>query len=141
MDDVLVWTNEQLEKKELHPILVMCNFLFEFLAVHPFEDGNGRLSRALTNLLLLKQGYSYVTYVSLEEIIEDTKTEYYQALRRTQQKHKTANEDITPWVLYMLDALGEQTKKARKIMDAEQPENCFQKNNFLYGTFSQMAWS
>ena len=65
MDDVLFWTNEILKEKKLHPLLVIANFIFEFLAIHPFDDGNGRLSRALTNLLLLKNGYSYIPYVSL----------------------------------------------------------------------------
>jgi Fic family protein len=122
MDDVLTWTHARLTEKKLHPILVLCNFIFEFLAVHPFEDGNGRLSRALTNLLLLQQGYSYVPYVSLEEIVEDSQEEYYRSLRATQRNHKTSNEDITPWVLYMLEALLKQAEKAREIMDVEQPE-------------------
>lgn len=122
MDDILFWNQEQLAKGELHPLLVIANFVFEFLAIHPFHDGNGRLSRVLTNLLLLKENYSYIPYVSLEEIIEDHQTEYYLALRATQKNHKTKNEDITAWVNFFLDTLIEQTEKAKKIMDAEQPE-------------------
>lgn len=116
------WANEQLEKKEIHPLLVIANFIFEFLAIHPFSDGNGRVSRALTNLLLLQAGYSYVPYVSLDEIIEQTKVDYYLALRATQKNHGTDHEDITPWVNYFLTALTEQTERARKIMDEDQPE-------------------
>ncbi len=116
------WANEQLEKREIHPLLVIANFIFEFLAIHPFSDGNGRVSRALTNLMLLQAGYSYVPYVSLDEIIEETKVDYYLALRATQKNHGTDQEDITPWVNYLLTALTEQTERARKIMDEDQPE-------------------
>jgi Fic family protein len=122
MEAAIVWTNEQLETGEAHPILVIANFIFEFLAIHPFKDGNGRMSRALTNLLLLKSGYSYAPYVSLDEIIENTKAEYYLALRATQKNHKTNHEDITPWVEYLLGALVEQAEKARKLMESDQPE-------------------
>lgn len=122
MDDAIFWTNEQLENEELHSLLIIANFIFEFLAIHPFEDGNGRLSRALTNLLLLKEGYSYMLYVSLEEIIEDHQSDYYLALRATQKNHKTEKEDITPWLNFFLDVLIKQVEKARKIMEQEQPE-------------------
>ncbi len=122
MLEAVEWTNEQLETKNFHPLLVITNFIFEFLAIHPFKDGNGRLSRALTNLLLLKSGYSYVPYTSLDEIIEETKAEYYIALRATQKNHKTDHEDIAPWVEYFLGALLEQTERARKLMESDQPE-------------------
>jgi Fic family protein len=116
------WTNEQLESRHIHPLLVIANFIFEFLAIHPFSDGNGRLSRALTNLLLLQAGYGYIPYVSLDEIIEQTKVDYYLALRATQKNHGTDHEDVSPWVDYFLTALTEQTERARKIMNEDQPE-------------------
>lgn len=122
MDDVLAWTTRALTKKELHPILVTCNFIFEFLAIHPFHYGNGRLSRALTNLLLLQSGYSYVPYVSLEEIIEDRREEYYLSLRGTQRHHKTEREDITTWILFMLDVLLAQAESARHLIERNEPE-------------------
>lgn len=122
MQSSIEWTNEEMEKGTIHPLLVIANFIFEFLAIHPFKDGNGRLSRALTNLLLLRSGYSYVPYVSLDEIIEETKTNYYLSLRAAQKNHKTKHEDITPWVEYLLNALLEQTERARKLMDSDQPE-------------------
>lgn len=125
--EAVEWTNEQLEKKSIHPILVIANFIFEFLAIHPFKDGNGRLSRVLTNLLLLKSGYSYAPYVSLDEIIEETKAEYYLALRATQKNHKTKQENITPWVEYLLGALFEQSERARKLMELDQPEKLLSK--------------
>lgn len=122
MEAIITWTTKQFESGETHPLLAIANFIFEFLAIHPFKDGNGRLSRALTNLLLLKAGYEYIPYVSLDEIIEETKADYYLALRKTQKNHKTNNQDIAPWVEYFLDALLEQAKRARKLMEEDQPE-------------------
>jgi|TARA_Y100000031_G_scaffold155565_1_gene206724 Fic family protein len=136
MDDVIEWTHNIIGTRELHPILIICNFIFEFLAIHPFIDGNGRLSRALTNLLLLQAGYSYIPYVSLEEIIEEHQSEYYQALRSTQNNHKTKQENITPWVDYMLDVLVEQAKKARAVMEGEKPEKLIsEKQRAVYDFF------
>jgi Fic family protein len=123
MDDVLFWTNQEFEEKKLHPLLLIANFIFEFLAIHPFDDGNGRLSRALTNLLLLKSGYSYIPYVSLEEIIEQKQSEYYLSLRQTQKLHKTEREDISAWVNFLLDVLIEQAERAKKLLNKNQPEN------------------
>jgi Fic family protein len=122
METIIDWANKQFETGEVHPVLVTANFVFEFLAIHPFKDGNGRLSRALTNLLLLKAAYSYVPYVSLDEIIEETKADYYLALRATQKNHKTNDQDISPWLEYFLDALLAQTVRARKLMEEDQPE-------------------
>ncbi|MCX6717023.1 MAG: Fic family protein [Candidatus Taylorbacteria bacterium] len=132
------WTNGQLESRQIHPLLVIANFVFEFLAIHPFSDGNGRVSRALTNFLLLQAGYSYVPYVSLDEIIEQTKVDYYLALRATQKNHGTDHEDITPWVDYFLTALTEQTERARKIMDEDQPEKLLsQKQKEIFELFNE----
>ena len=122
MREAIEWTNAQLESGDVHPLLVIANFIFEFLAIHPFQDGNGRVSRALTHLLLLRAGYGYVPYVSLDEIIEETKAEYYLALRSTQKNHKTEGENIGPWVEYFLVALTHQVERARAIMDQDQPE-------------------
>lgn len=122
MDDILDWTHASLKKEELHPILIIANFIFEFLAIHPFHDGNGRLSRAMTNLFLLQSGYSYVPYVSLEEIIEDRKEPYYLSLRGAQHHHKTDNEDITTWILFLLDVLLIQAKSARDLIERNEPE-------------------
>ena len=138
MLEAIEWANGRLENKNIHPLLVISNFIFEFLAIHPFKDGNGRLSRALTNLLLLKSGYSYVPYVSLDEIIEETKAEYYLALRATQKNHKTGHEDITPWTEYLLGALSEQSDRARKLMESEQPEKLLsEKQNQVYQLFEE----
>lgn len=122
MLEAIEWTNKQLEDNLLHPLLVIANFIFEFLAIHPFKDGNGRLSRVLTNLLLLKTGYSYIPYISLDGIIEETKTDYYLALRATQKNHKTEHENISSWAEYLLGILLEQTQRVHKLMEADQPE-------------------
>ena len=122
MQAIIEWTNKYLENGEAHPLLVIANFIFEFLAIHPFQDGNGRVSRALTNFLLLQAGYSYVPYVSLDEIIEETKSEYYLALRATQKNHKTKHENIAPWLGYFLGILIEQTERARGLMESDEPE-------------------
>ncbi len=136
MQNAIEWANEHLEKREIHPLLVIANFIFEFLAIHPFKDGNGRVSRALTNFLLLKAGYGYVPYVSLDEIIEETKADYYLALRATQKNHKTDKEDITAWLDYFLNALVEQTVKAEKIMKEDQPEKSLsEKQALIYHLF------
>lgn len=119
MDDAIEWFNEEHQQ---HPLLTIANFIFEFLAVHPFYDGNGRLSRALTNLLLLRAGYAHIPYVSLDEIVEEHKTDYYLALRQTQKRHKTDDEDVTPWVEFFLDALLEQSMRAEKLLGEKHPE-------------------
>lgn len=121
MDDVLWWLKENLEKKDIHPLIIIANFIFEFLAIHPFTDGNGRLSRALTNLMLLQQGYAFIPYVSLEEIIESKQSEYYLSLRQSQKNHKTANENIEPWLLFFLDCLLSQSKQALKLIEGNDP--------------------
>ncbi|MEK7664552.1 MAG: Fic family protein [Patescibacteria group bacterium] len=131
MDDVMVWTNDVLKKKTIHPILAITNFIFEFLAIHPFHDGNGRLSRALTNLLLLQVGYAYIPYISLEEIIEDHQEEYYLSLRGAQRFHKTENEDITTWIRFMLDTLLLQAEKSRHLIERDQPEQALSEKQIL----------
>lgn len=131
MDDIMKWTNDVLQKKTVHPILAIANFVFEFLAIHPFHDGNGRLSRALTNLLLLQQGYAYIPYISLEEIIEDRKEEYYLSLRGAQKNHKTEYEDITTWILFLLEASLTQAERARHLIERNEPEQALSEKQIL----------
>ncbi len=89
--------------EETHPIIKSAIFSYEFVSIHPFQDGNGRLSRLIAVLLLLKNGYKWIQYVSLEHEIENRKTEYYRVLRSCQAQRP--NEDITNWVLFFLDVL------------------------------------
>jgi Fic family protein len=98
MEELIAWLDEQGREKRLHPLLVIAIFVVVFLEIHPFQDGNGRLSRILTTLLLLRAGYAYVPYSSLESIIEQRKESYYISLRRTQGTIRTADPDWNPWI-------------------------------------------
>jgi len=111
MNYLINWTNEQLEKKEIHPLIVISHFVYEFLSIHPFQDGNGRLSRLLTTLLLLQNEYMFIQYVSFENLIEKSKKEYYQALMEGQKNRNKENENISKWTLFFLDKLNELTQK------------------------------
>jgi len=123
MQELIENTKKLLETKEIHPLLTIGNFIFEFLSIHPFQDGNGRSSRVLTNLLLLKNGYEYVPYVSHEKLVEDNKNEYYLALNRTQRTWKTEHEDISPWLLFLLTILLKQTQTAIGLLSKESIDN------------------
>ena len=120
MRELVEWTNRQLKENELHPLLTLSIFTVHFLAIHPFQDGNGRLSRILTTLLLLKEGYSYVPYSSLESVIEKNKDNYYLALRRTQSSLKSNNPDYEPWILFFLNALEAQKKMLSQKIEREK---------------------
>src|SRR5690606_35898625 len=111
MQHLVEWTNHVLKNRTLHPILVTAVFVVEFLAIHPFQDGNGRLSRILTTYLLLSAGYAYVPYSSLEAIIEHSKEGYYLALRQTQGTLEQDAPDWQPWILFFLKALLKQKQR------------------------------
>jgi Fic family protein len=116
MAELVSWASDTLETRKLHPLLVTAIFNVVLLEIHPFQDGNGRLSRILTTLLLLRAGYAYVPYSSLESVIEQNKDGYYLALRQTQATIRTNAPDWEPWLLFFLRALHEQvTRLARKI--------------------------
>jgi len=108
MRELIEWTKSQLQNRETHPLFVIANFIVEFLAIHPFHDGNGRLSRILTNLLLLHAEYTYMPYASLEKIIEDHKVEYYIALRTAQKDGKSPKAEIARWIHFFLDVMVRQ---------------------------------
>lgn len=111
MEALVAWTNTSLDQKELHPLLVVASFVYDFLSIHPYQDGNGRLSRLLTNLLLMQSGYGFVQYVSFEHIIEQKKAAYYQALMEGQKNRYTENERIDVWTLFFLNCLVELVEK------------------------------
>lgn len=119
MLELVEWTKAALEQKKYHPLLIVGSFLIEFLKIHPFEDGNGRISRILTNFLLLKEGYSYMPYVSHEKLIEDNKADYYIALRASQKTFKTTREDITPWLNFFLSIILSQSQIAINLITEE----------------------
>lgn len=88
---------------ETHPLVKCASFCYEFVSIHPFQDGNGRLSRLIATLLLLKNGYQWIQYVSFEHEIESKKDAYYRALRNCQSQRP--NEDITEWIVFFLNSL------------------------------------
>jgi len=120
MEELVVWTRESFDDKTLHPLLVIAIFIVVFLEIHPFQDGNGRLSRVLTTLLLLRSGYVYVPYSSLESIIEKSKESYYLALRQTQGTIRTDAPNWQPWVLFFLRSLHSQVKTLSKKVEREK---------------------
>lgn len=117
MTELVEWTQEALEKERFHPLLIIANFIVEFLKIHPFEDGNGRLSRVLTNLLLLRAGYAFAEYISHEQIVEERKDQYYLALRASQQTLNTDKDTIAPWLNFFLSALKEQADKSLILIE------------------------
>jgi Fic family protein len=120
MGELIAWADEQSRERRLHPLLVVAIFVVVFLEVHPFQDGNGRLSRVLTTLLLLRAGYAYVPYSSLESIIEQSKESYYISLRRTQVTIRSAEPDWNPWIEFFLRALHRQKTRLENKMERER---------------------
>ena len=120
MEELMTWLNHQLKEKILHPLLVVAIFVVVFLEIHPFQDGNGRLSRILTTLLLLKFGFTYVPYSSLESVIEQNKEAYYLALRQTQGTIRSAQPNWQPWVTFFLQALQKQMHRLAKKVEREK---------------------
>ncbi len=119
MQELVEWTREAIGLKEIHPLLIIANFLVEFLNIHPFQDGNGRLSRVLTNLLLLQAGYEYAPYVSHEKLVEDNKADYYLSLRKSQKTLKTEKPYITPWLEFFFRVLLTQANQAIELLSKE----------------------
>lgn len=122
MHELIDWYNWAISTKAKHPLILIANFIFEYLAIHPFQDGNGRTSRLLTNLLLLKNGYTFTQVMSHERIIEENKVDYYLALNKTQNTWKTDKENIAPWLLYFLDIMKKQSAQALKVIEGDNIE-------------------
>jgi Fic family protein len=91
-----------------------------FLEIHPFQDGNGRISRVLTTLLLLQGGYSYMPYCSIESVIEQNKEAYYLALRQTQGTIRTETPNWQPWLVFFLRSLAEQVRRLNQKIEREK---------------------
>lgn len=120
MAELVQWVNDERDKAHLHPLLVIAIFVVVFLEIHPFQDGNGRLSRVLTTLLLLQAGYAYVPYSSLESVVEANKEAYYLALRQTQGTIRTELPNWQPWLLFFLRSLAEQVRRLEKKVEREK---------------------
>ncbi len=120
MEELVNWLNQAREEKRLHPLLIIAVFAVVFLEIHPFQDGNGRLSRVLTTLLLLQAGYAYVPYSSLESVIENSKEGYYLALRQTQGTIRSDAPNWQPWISFFLRALQGQKRRLSAKVEREK---------------------
>ena len=120
MAELVAWVAQERDKAQLHPLLIISIFVVVFLEIHPFQDGNGRLSRVLTTLLLIQAGYAYVPYSSLESVIEVNKEAYYLALRQTQGTIRTATPNWQPWLVFFLRTLAEQVRRLEKKVERER---------------------
>ena len=110
MQELVDWTNVNFNDGYFHPIITIGVFVVHFLSIHPFTDGNGRLSRALTTMLLLQNGYNYMPYASMESIIEANKEGYYRALRATQKTIWTDKVNYEPWLTFFITSLQKQKR-------------------------------
>ncbi len=120
MRDLAAWVNQERDAAQLHPLLIIALWVVVFLEIHPFQDGNGRLSRVLTTLLLLQAGYIYVPYSSLESVIEQNKDTYYLALVQTQGTIRTEAPNWQPWLVFFLRSLAEQVRRLEKKVEREK---------------------
>ena len=121
METLAGWLPPRLAGGEFHPLLVIAAYLLEFLAIRPFADGNGRMGRLLTNLLLLRCGHAYLPYGSLDAAIFARREEYYLALRRSQASRNLPRPDISPWLFAFLDALSEMQRREANVVIARLP--------------------
>lgn len=117
MQELVEWTNGQLEQKNIHQLIITGSFIYDFLSIHPFQDGNGRLSRLLTTLCLLQNDYSFIQYVSFENHIEQNKKAYYEALMSGQKNRSTDKECIDRWLIFFLESLKTLTEKLEQKYD------------------------
>ncbi len=120
MGELVDWFQDNLTTEALHPLILVAVFIVVFLQIHPFQDGNGRLSRILTTLLLLRAGYAYVPYSSLESVIEQSKEAYYLALRRTQETIRSNEPDWQPWLTFFLASLQKQKTRLEQKIERER---------------------
>jgi len=101
----IAWLKQVLEQKTIHPLLAIGAFQYEFLCIHPFQSGNGRLSRLLTILLSLQNGYTFMYSAAFEQAIENKRLDYFKALRNSQKHRGTEKEIIGEWMLFFLETL------------------------------------
>ena len=120
MTELVASLNQARDLRRLHPLLIVALFIVVFLAIHPYQDGNGRLSRILTTLLLLQAGYAYVPYSSLESVIENSKEGYYLAFRQTQTTIRTGAPNWQPWLLFFMHALQQQKRHLAVKVEREK---------------------
>lgn len=125
---MLNWYNSE---TEVHALIKVASFVYDFLSVHPFQDGNGRLSRLISTLLLLNKGYKWIQYVSFEHEIENRKNEYYQVLRSCQAQRP--NEDVTVWIQFFLSCLSNiQSQLMKKLNKSGLETQLSPKEKLIY---------
>lgn len=125
MHSIVEWMNEQFASKSIHPLLLIGLFIYEFLSIHPFQDGNGRLSRLLTTLFLLKNDYTFIQYISFENHIEINKKEYYNALMSGQKNRGKKSEKIDQWLIYFLQGIARLTQKLDQKYEAYKSKGAY----------------
>ncbi len=122
MSNLIKWINKQTEIELLHPLIIVGTFIYEFLSIHPYQDGNGRLSRLLTTLFLLKNDYLFIQYISFEHIIEKRKKDYYSALMDGQKSRYTEKEKIDKWMIFFISCIQELIMKLENKYDSNIKE-------------------
>ncbi len=120
MEKLALWLNKSLSQSDAHPLIIIATFVVDFLAVHPFQDGNGRLSRVLTTLLLLKSNYEYVPYSSMERVIEENKDKYYLYLRSAQTEKDSESIQLVKWIEFFLECLVKQKNTLLRKLEKEK---------------------
>jgi Fic family protein len=120
MAELVAATNDAMASDQLHPLIAIARFVVDFLAIHPFQDGNGRLSRAVTALLLLRSGYDYVPYASVERVIEDNKVGYYHGLRVSQAAMQSDPTAFGEWLVFFLRVLQAQARSLSAKLEMER---------------------
>jgi Fic family protein len=120
MKDLVEWFSQSIQEESQHPLILIGIFIVVFLAIHPFKDGNGRLLRVLTTLLLLRAGYGYMPYSSMETVIEANKDSYYLALRRTQQTIRKEEQSWEPWLVFFFKTMAKQKDNVASRVKDEQ---------------------
>jgi Fic family protein len=140
MEELMQWWHWAAQNSHKHPLLRIGSFIFEFLAIHPFQDGNGRASRLLTNLLLLQSGYAFSALVSHEKLIEGRKADNYLALNRTQSTWQSETENIHPWLEFFLQIILSQAKGALEILEMDQTEHLLSEKQLALWQWTQ-TWN
>jgi Fic family protein len=137
MQELVEWQRNADDENFKHPLVRIGNFVFEYLAIHPFQDGNGRTSRLLTNLLLLQQGYMFTALVSHEKLIEERKADYYLALNKAQSSWKSRKEDVFPWLIYFLEIVRSQATDALALIQEDRIENLLSEKQLALWQWAQ----
>lgn len=119
MDELCERFIAERERGEIPSLVLIAAFVFDFLSIHPFTDGNGRMARLLTLLLLYQSGYRVGKYISLEKVVEDTKDRYYATLYKSSQDWHSAEHDLSPWIEYFMGVMLEAYSRFEERVDIE----------------------